>query len=333
MCNECVEVCPKNAISITSNIEISGACDLCGLCVAACPNGVFVDQRTQDLWKDLQEYGARVSVACHAVADCEERDGVVVPCVGVVTLECLLLASVVGGVRRVDVTHGDCDRCERRKGRSMFIRAVQQATSLLGDVELLTVNLRMAQGECRPLSRFAGLYRREILSLLTRPLFSLRKTASDVNERRLALISALGRLQSKVSLFSLEALFSEVDVSDRCTGCPICEAVCPTGALVRTVTPECITLRFDFRFCTNCKNCVVACPECAITTKNRSLTNEVMRNLIRDETEKPVPMWHTIALVKTHSCPSCGGITPARYDVCLACQGKRPTDSVVIIER
>jgi len=40
-CRRCLDFCPANSIKIENNILIDEKCTECGICISACPNGVF----------------------------------------------------------------------------------------------------------------------------------------------------------------------------------------------------------------------------------------------------------------------------------------------------
>jgi len=55
------------------------------------------------------------------------------------------------------------------------------------------------------------------------------------------------------------------DVTDKCTGCKICESFCPDGCI--KVNPKTKKAEIDYDYCKGCLICENECPFKAITSK------------------------------------------------------------------
>jgi len=307
-CRACLDVCPRAAIQIDGDLTVSSACDGCGLCAAACRNGVFDLWLRADLEARLREQGATAVVCCEAA----DRDAAIrVSCLGVFTEEILLEAALIG-LRRIEMAHADCKSCSRRAGEALFREAIERA-AVLTRGRAFEVVARRAPDRERPAQ--PGVSRRAMFSLFARPVlaaFAHRETPDG--ERRRRLIRAVQRVGPTVPT-PVRGLFFEVHVSPACTGCPVCEAVCPMRAITRVEEAGTGSLRFDPLRCTGCDNCRAACPEAAITLTPRP-------DGTADSTNTPCSTLETVSTIRLHPCAVCGASVGGPHETCLSCRGR-----------
>jgi len=328
LCRACLDICPKRAVVITSDIEVLSSCDGCGLCVSVCPNGVFQTRKGLDIVQRLQESGRDVTVVCAALEPIL-KNVLYVPCMGVVTEEVLLFA-VAKGMRHLEVLHGDCERCLRANGKVLFLNGLERALSVLAEPYSLRVSLKKVKEDIISPEREVLFSRRELFSSMITGLQNMKEEETDAqNMRRALLLSAL-KLLAVNSVPQASSLFFEMKILEQCTGCPVCEAVCPMGAIVRTTGMNVVTLSFDPLWCTGCRNCVAACPERAIELSPGKFCFETLSANSAHGSDKRLTAFKTVAQIKMHSCPSCGTMIPIQQDLCITCSATKRRDSLII---
>jgi len=87
---------------------------------------------------------------------------------------------------------------------------------------------------------------------------TLKAQAKDLEEQLRAINARIRELEESGKAFKR---ISYVD-SDRCTGCGICEWVCPNGA-ISVGGMACI----DSTRCTGCGRCIAKCPQTALSLR------------------------------------------------------------------
>lgn len=115
-CRRCVDACPRAAWVLNDDmlgIDVN-ACDGCGLCIPACPEGAILS----DYLPEIRRHGAEqvAFAACELAA--VPGTGGRLPC-----LHSLGVADVTRlyrrGISRVFVCHADCGECPRGSGATL----------------------------------------------------------------------------------------------------------------------------------------------------------------------------------------------------------------------
>lgn len=288
-CRRCREICPASAIQIhRDSVILDDRCSGCEICVSACPNGVFAltPPKVQERWDQLRQQVARSGVARFSCAldKQSEREGMlVVPCLAGLSEACLV-APFAWGAEKVLIKRIGCEGCPSESGMVQYDRLMKAIGHLLScfgvssdrieEVSVLNRPADSLAGSCRGTQKRLG--RRELLGLFRkRALETTRRLmpeeAEEVSESRWT------HEQSPLRSFLLERLHElappgddrlnsqvfpalNLNLSEACIGCNVCETLCPTGAIRREVEEGRETrLLFRLSRCTGCKICSLAC--------------------------------------------------------------------------
>jgi ferredoxin len=286
-CELCRRSCAFEAI-VTDESGVSidnAACRGCGLCIGACPRGAIVypefslSELNLALERMLLNEGNAaqpkvVAMLCQSsrcsVGDTEDtafkHAGDLLP----LEMPCLSMSSPWLMLRAFDLgAQGlalvcDSERCpfrfdaERWRGTVRFIQALfshwgiqPERLSLLGKGDLEGELLRFEQA-------MTGL-----APISLRPSGALESPAEEVTLS--ALIQDMGERLGATPAGTISAgtvPFGKLALdSSQCTGCGLCAADCPTGALAAVPGGDSCGLVFHQERCTGCGLCIKVCPE------------------------------------------------------------------------
>lgn len=277
-CRACVEVCPESALALESGkVGVnSTACALCGLCAGACPTGAITI-------RGMDEKGLEAT----AELRCRESGGGPA-CLGWLTADHL---TGMGLARSGTVLiTGDCTTCRLAQGGARLEAAVATANSVLEQighpqrVQLTRQSKNPADSGGRALSRrdLFSLWRTEGMqvasTLLPEKDVNPAKLSARVPPRRARWIRRAAAQALDPEAAMPAGPWSARMVNEACTGCGICVAFCPTGALAQVQEGENWTLTHQPGSCVNCDTCAALCPTRAVSkaplTTGRMISGE-----------------------------------------------------------
>lgn len=314
-CLRCAEFCASGCISYDGEkLTVSPEkCIGCGTCATVCPTCALEAHHPSDA---ALVAAARASLAANegvAYLGCgellerargryDEEKIARVECLGRVD-ESLLTDLAVAGADEAVLIHGDCERCEHKRGRACAESVIETAEKLLGLWGAPMV-VRFA-GKLPAAAKKAADHdsaRREMLvegaslaaragavvaeAAVTEALgedvgrkdgageapFCYIKVMDDgtlphfIPDRRERLLDNLAALGEPEDVMVGTRLWGHVAIdADVCTSCQMCAVFCPTGALAKFVGED-GTFGVEHRpsDCVKCRSCEAICPANAI---------------------------------------------------------------------
>jgi Pyruvate/2-oxoacid:ferredoxin oxidoreductase delta subunit len=264
-CEICRFACPNKAISCRGGVHFDGRqCEGCGICTTACPTRCLlpVAQPGRILQAAVMEKDPVIGCECGGSAV-----NVRVPCLAGQPWELLAAIVLMRQYGPVTLNISACFCCKKRKSLWQLFRTLQKLNLFLGEqkyqnsVQLLFENAPKEQ----------TLSRREMFNLLRQRSGNLaRETAGTfLATEKDSAVNPFRRIFEKVLSEKLESgadcnsyRLPLWEVGEQCSGCGLCQAVCPHGAweLNHGKDSRAQLLYRPWR-CTECGLCAQACPQ------------------------------------------------------------------------
>lgn len=266
-CSQCEKACPHGAIkNVAGAVKVDvGACNSCGICVAACPQRAVefpfysadeIESQVDAVLADSSGEPKNIAFVCSDASELPGGDWQVVPvaCAGMVPAAALL-SAVASGARSVGILR--CvEQCAQRssqpvEGRVDYVRSVLEMT---GDDPRRVMNL--APADSGVVAVVPDITAPAVVEAGSAEIFG-RSAASG------AVLALNKRTDKPIERFVHE--YSPIGIpvvnSVECTMCGTCSAVCPTGALSLVDSGGWVELTLDAAKCIACGECVTGCPE------------------------------------------------------------------------
>ncbi len=326
-CRLCQDVCPADALRIDSNsVTLNEKCCGCEICIPACPNGVFTltGRKEKERRGQLQQSfydDSIVRFTCFMDKDRENEGALVFPCLAGIP-QAYLIAPFAWQGEKVQIKRIGCEQCPMRAGMDQYNRLLEHTYHLLNCFDISKESLEEVESFDSPgtsrsepthssqvrLGRreFFGFFRKRALET-TKELISepgedpaeLRWTHQENPLRSflLELLPQMGEIREG-RLDSGDLQMADLEVSETCIGCNVCETICPSGAIRREMREgdkQDTLLMFTLSKCTGCKICAEAClPKAISFPRQIDLTR-----LIREEERE-------LVCVSAKNCRACG---------------------------
>ena len=348
-CQNCVDVCPDNAITLSPGPSINDNCSNCGLCQNACPTEVFEGDVNRDqlllrqvksLFGKDQTLGTKKGLFIHcSQAKKQNKCSLAINCLGNMS-ENIFLGAALSGMARMNLVKGRCSQCHLKNGETLLANSMITSQEIVEHIGLkkLALSLNEAQKDS---IKDAPLTRRELFSKIThRETVGATSVLSEQANGEIAstqlemkngtrpspkreilrslikqnVIKHNGRGNTNVNIIQQALPWKKMKVDEaNCVACAICVNVCPTGALTKVFENNQVVRHLDTSLCTNCYLCQEACPERVISFEEAY----VAADLIKEQT-------YVVARIDMTSCAICGETIPARRgEICTTCEKRQ----------
>lgn len=268
-CQRCADLCPEGVIGPDGTVKSWSACTDCGRCVTACPTRAIApsEHRLKQLLALRESEQAKLWLSCEASSRRSDF-----PCGCLCELSWEGLASIAF-YRHLVLDLSPCPQCSETECRELLKQQLILLHRFLGaeSFEQAITLTHTADKSLREESR------REEERFSRRSLF--RSTVEKSGQGMKALLRqvpllggeelaldglSLRRLLNRQMKQSAEVFHWEIPaLNENCTGCGLCEGCCPTKAL--RVDREQGMVVLESWKCVQCRSCVTACPNKAIT--------------------------------------------------------------------
>jgi len=330
VCQDCVEACPVDAIYLDNKIPVidQSSCINCGACIGQCPT-LAIDHIQKPYFHTSQK------IVTHSDANitCDQYEkyqkGVKVPCYLYLDLPLLLLY----GREKETLTFyaGKCKTCPKAALVSVENHFEKLQKEL--DHYQIPITIQFSETELDDTQdqTVDGLTRRELFKKFSmknvrEALLKKGEKTGETKERSLTLKERVGwkrklfnrhiqkNGEKKEVVFS-SAHFLNIEVLDTCSGCNVCEQVCPTNAIHWEDKEGKSQLIFDLQNCIGCQKCA-SCPEDAIRFHTVTLDQ-----YLSQETKK-------MKTFQLKECIQCGDMfrTSQDTDTCPFCEAQKNND-------
>lgn len=277
-CAACLNVCPSGALSLIDNQVRHDAqkCTECMLCSAFCPNDAF-EVTGSSLETRLESLSPKEDLFVSCSREIQiHPDELVVPCVGALSLV-HLLALCLKSSGKIVFNVSACESCYNKAAADHF---ESQVTSLkknhqdLIESKLITLktateinSLKVAKHRR---SFLRGIKNNLVLAVESQlPTFHIDSGDGGIRNRRVPrkvklFRDLLKRLDQQKKDLVLSLCLHTFQVSDKCSVCPLCKGICPTGAIQIDKVDKEKTLVIDNTLCSGCGLCVTFCKNDAL---------------------------------------------------------------------
>ncbi|MHB8074900.1 4Fe-4S binding protein [Desulfosporosinus fructosivorans] len=325
-CKLCIEICPHQAISEYRQLDAK-QCTECGACMAVCPSDGFVD-RTMGKLHDYLFKEKDIVLNCPKAIP----QGFEIPCLGIIDRDAWMLLMLLAEEKSVTIMTGVCAECEDRLACANSVKLFKEAHADWPDHAAISIQVRPDEGadelEKREgakaevprvnLTGWKQIGRDKIEEWL--PNLAAEETYTIPKSRQWLIEAVEKKTDGKIP-------FRALTVSDSCTSCGVCVAICPQGALQKqedrnpdqtaedpTKEEKIVSLRLilEPQKCVQCGRCVEICRPLALSFNQKSMSHRLLTGKILIHEGSP------------RYCIRCGKRIFDNTDLCLACSTSDP---------
>lgn len=328
-CKLCIESCPHHAISEYRELD-SKQCTECGVCMAVCPSDGFVDQAMDKLHSYLVESGEIILNCPKAIPL-----GFEIPCLGILDRDGWMTLMLLAKQKTATIITGVCAECLDRQACAASVETFKQVHSNWPGHPDVCIQVRPDSGCATEPKNAKGVggksviqkdsevgWRQKSREKIEEWLPSMAEGETyPIPKSRQWLIEALeGSSEEKIP-------FQALSVTDSCTSCGVCAAICPQGALQKreemnsdpgtedpTKEDKITSMRliFEPQKCVQCQRCVETCRSQALALNYKLLSHRLLTGKILIHEGCP------------KYCSQCGKRIFDNSELCLACATSDP---------
>ncbi len=282
-CQSCLDECTTGALAINNRLISFNAekCSACMRCVAVCPGAAFVtDLDFISILKKIQQNNQIFVLSCKKEQIFENQG--FIHCLGALSL--LLLAALNSLAKElilVDTTMcGSCINSHCRDKIKKSLEQLQDKVSVAGkpvQIRLISEESRLPFIDKQTAKRFflkeAGgviveLGKEALNKVSTKKKVLQQEKHKEPPVNSVVLQFAYDHCKDLKQREILLSFFHLVTIDAKCTLCPLCSGMCPTGALKRVRDDGEKQLVFRSGDCSGCGLCQDFCKKKAILVKS-----------------------------------------------------------------
>ena len=307
-CTRCRDACPVDAIIINSKSVYADeeSCKGCGVCGAVCPAQTISFKKNEEI---------------KAIRKLEEKEIIVVGCNqegngGNITFSCLnglhheYLAAFLVALKGKKVYFNlcKCENCYMKDGSKGFEDSLKTVITFIKhfdfdpQIELLFNEENIPQYMDQTISRrdLFTLFKRQSTNVVSEIVDDAIGRESQLIQRDFILEymdDLISKSRGDIEIPQSESFFTNWTVNNNCSGCGLCQTMCPSKAWKVEKHKGYVRISHNARLCTSCGLCEDICPQNSLSKDQFStallvgfiLKKELSLNLCKQCSKEYVP--------------------------------------------